>query len=73
MATNSNLYNQYPSGSPPPPPMTASTSYNAGYEANYLQPQGSAAYNPSSAYSPAPQTFTQTPGLPPIPPPSRLE
>lgn len=55
------------------PPMTASTSYNAGYEANYLQAQGSAVAssgqwpNSSSQAWPSPNT----PGLPAIPPPSR--
>jgi hypothetical protein len=56
------------------PPMTASTSYNAGYENNYLQQQGSVMNSNSQWAGASSQVFPNpnTPGLPRIPPPSAL-
>lgn len=65
MATPPTFSSQYQS-----PPSQMNTSYTAQYEANYLQ-------NPNaqqgSYYAPSGTAPNITPGLPPIPAPSRLE
>lgn len=62
---NSNLQSQYQQN-----PLNTSQSYNAGYESNYLQAQGSA-YQPNNQ---PPLTLpSHNAGLPPIPNQTRLQ
>jgi hypothetical protein len=62
---NSNLQSQYQQNS-----MDVSQSYNAGYESNYLQAQGST-YQPNN--QPSLTLPSHNAGLPPIPDQTRLQ